>query len=420
MTHDVAYYRKIQGHYGATSAKDAEIRILKSEIARDFGNSLDCETAQVNGTSQTLMITKQQDQNVKAIVSRPDETFYLGDLVTWLGTSWIVDSIDADNRIVTRGKMRRCNGILRWRDESGTIHAYPAYIEDATKYSEGWEGRGMIRIGEFQIKAKIHMDKNSIKIMRDKRFLLDATSYIQDLEQDDLHPTAFAVSRRNAVTGTQNGHGYVELTMTECAYSELDNPDLMLADYYKPNEAYAIAVTNASDSLLVAVGAEYALTVTATLNDAPIAAENVTFVSSDTSIATVEADGTITGVNEGSVTITIKAGTAEVNLSVGIVETVPTFVIYLSPDDGSYEIPYGTSKDVGTLIYNEDDELPYELVSEIIGDAGLASVTKLSDKRVRITVAPDSKNIGKEFTLRVKEVGWDVTKDAVFKIVGWF
>lgn len=231
MKHDLAYYRMIQGHDDAMSAKDAEIRMIKSELDRDFSASLDCENVQVNGTSQDLLITKTVDPTIKSITSRPSDVFNLGDIVGWLGTDWIVDAIDADNRITTRGKMRRCNVVLKWLDEDRKTLSYPAYCEDATKYSEGITAGKLLQVPDFQIKVKLHLDGNTVKLNRGKRFLLDAGQYASDMAAAGDHPSAYIITRRNVLTGNHSGHGYVELTLVETAFSERDNAELMIADY---------------------------------------------------------------------------------------------------------------------------------------------------------------------------------------------
>lgn len=223
---------------GAASAKDAEIRLIKSELDRDFTNSLDCESVTINGTAATVLITKATDLTIKNVITRPDESIYLGDIVNWCDTDWIVHEIDADDRIHSRGKMRRCNVVMRWRDSDSITHAYPAFCEDATKYSEGITNNKQMQIPDFQIKVKLRLDKHSAKLNRDKRFLLDSVEFLPEIEASGSHPSAYIVTRRNVLTGSHDGHGYVELTLVECGYSEeRDNAELMIADYTTPTSS---------------------------------------------------------------------------------------------------------------------------------------------------------------------------------------
>lgn len=232
MIKNLDYYRTIQGAKGVYTAKEAEIRQIKGELARDFGNSLDCESVLINGTKSLLQVTKAADYTIKNISTKPDNYIYLGDVIHWCDTDWIVDTIDADTRIATRGKMRRCNVLLKWLDEKGSIRTASGFCEDAAKYSDGVSGEKVMRVPDFQIKVKIRLDEHSAKINRDKRFLLDTTEYLSYLESSGEHPSAFIVTRRNVLTGNHLSHGYTELTLTETAFSSNDNTELMIADYY--------------------------------------------------------------------------------------------------------------------------------------------------------------------------------------------
>ena len=416
MNHDLDYYRKIQGVNGSASAKESEIRLIKNELSRDFFNSIDCESVTVNGTNAYLLITRSTDETIKKVVSMPDESIYLGDVVSWLSTDWIIDSIDADNRINSRGKMRRCNVVLKWIDENGDIHSHPGFCEDATKYSEGVSGGKMIQIGEFQLKIKIHLDANSAKINRDKRFLIDASSYLPQLEVSGSHPSAYAVTRRNVLTGNHNGHGYVELTLVECAYSENDNSDLMLADYYSADDVYALTVTNVSDDLVVAKDATFTISASATLNGEALDQTSILFQTSDSSVATVSSLGVVTGVANGTCVITAKAGNARHVINLIVQDASETAEIKIFADDDV--IIYGQSKRIEFKAYVDGAETATTFSTSLSGDA--ASITDSGSGYVVITAADDSGNIGETFTLTVASEGLSASTTKTFTVRGWF
>lgn len=420
MKHDLAYYRMIQGHDDAMSAKDAEIRMIKSELDRDFSASLDCENVQVNNASQDLLITKNVDPTIKSITSRPSDVFHLGDIVNWLDTDWIVDAIDADNRITTRGKMRRCNVVLKWLDENGVIRAYSGFCEDATKYSEGVTHGKMVELPDFQIKAKLHLDENSVKLNRGKRFLIDAGNYLQQIEASGNHVSAFEITRRNVIIGNHAGHGYVELTMVECAYSEQDNAEMMIADYYDPSDVYTLTIDNAESNISLAVGATYALTCTATKNGDPLNQTSIQFKSSDEDVAAIDAEGVIAAHSLGLATIAASVGSIKRTVELEVVESAEDYIIHIEPDGGSFEIPLGTSKNVNCSIYNGNTPLPYLLDFEIAVNPELATLDRVDDNSIRLIASDSAADIGKSFVLRVTEVGWAISKDATFTIRGWW
>lgn len=419
MIKDLSYYRKIQGTNGASTAKEAEVRMIQNELLRDFENSLDCEDVTVNGTSEKLLITKATDPTIKNVVAKPTESFDLGDIVNWCATDWLIDAIDADTRICTRGKIRRCNIVLKWKDGE-TIRSYPAFCEDATKYSEGVTHGKVVELPDFQIKAKVHLDENSVKLNRGKRFLIDAGNYLQQIEAGGNHVSAFEVTRRNVITGNHAGHGCVELTMVECAYSEQDNAEMMVADYYDPADVYTLIIDNAESTLSLAVGATYALTYTATKNGEPLDQTSILYASSDTSVATISASGEIQALSTGSSLITISAGKAKKAVQISVSSANSSYEIKIEPEDGDYSIALGAEKTVMFSIWKDNVELPYTLDSEVYSGGNYASIISSTNNMAVLRSSANQNAIGNTIILRVQETGNHISKDAIFTIVGWF
>lgn len=418
MNHDLDYYRAIQGSNGMTTAKETEIRLIKGELLRDFENSLDCEDVKINGVDSKLLITKAADATIKNVVSKPDETVYLGDIVNWCSTDWIVDTIDADNRITNRGKMRRCNITLKWLDEGNVVRSYPGFCEDATKYSDGVAGGKMMQIGEFQIKVKVHLDEHSAKINRDKRFLLDVVQFLPQMESTGSHPSAYIVTRRNVLTGFHNGHGFVELTMAETAYSENDNPTLMLADYYSPDDVYAITISNADENLTVAKGANYTLSCSATKNGVALDQTSILFRSSNTAIATVSTTGKIKGIANGICIVTIKAGNARSDILVTIEDALTTATIKIFADDTT--VVYGQNKIVKFAAYQNGIEVNATFNTSLNCASTIASISDSGSNYVVISVPDNDALIGATITLTVSSVALSAFATQILTIVGWF
>lgn len=414
MKHDLDYYRKIQGVNDASTAKEAEIRLIQEEVLRDFENTLDCEDVKLNGVDAKLLITKATDLSIKNVASKPTESVDLGDIVTWSGANWIVDVIDADTRINSKGKIRRCNTTLRWRDEKGTAHSYPAFCEDATKYSEGVSGGKMMEVPDFQIKAKIRLDANSAKLNRNKRFLLDAELYLSQIEASGNHVSAFRVTRRNVITGNHAGHGYVELTMVECAYSDRDNPELMIADYYDAHDEYEVS-TNVN-TIVVAKGANFALTATAKKNGVALDQTSILFTSSDTSIATVSSTGVVRGVKNGTCLITVKAGTVKKEIATRV-ETSENKVVIHS-DQGALEVVYGQSIRLSADVFISGAKVSSTVTFSI--STTLASITDFGSDYVVITAANIQSNVGKEFVVSYHCAEHSISNFVTVAVRGWF
>lgn len=228
---DINYFMKIQRANDSSSKKETDIRKARFHLENDFNNTIDAEDVLINDNPQRLLITKTHDDYTKKIVSRPNETFHLGDIISWLDCDWIIYRKNADMRISTFGRMIQCNAKLRWLNHDKDIIEKVGYAEDATKYSEGIKENTKIRLSDFQLKIKIPLDEDTIRLKRDCRFLIDASEYFND--DGSLLPSAFICTRVNSITNIYDDKGCLELTLVEDQFSkERDNPTLMVADYY--------------------------------------------------------------------------------------------------------------------------------------------------------------------------------------------
>lgn len=420
MKHDLDYYRKIQGISGVTSYKEAEVRMIKSELAHDFHNSIDCECVAVNGASTTLLITKTADYAIKKVVTKPDESVHLGDIITWCDTDWIIDTIDADDRINTHAKMRRCNVVLRWLDENGATHAYSGFCEDATKYGEGVTSGKTMQVPDFQMKVKIHLDQQSAKINRDMRFLLDASQYLSLTERLGAHPSAFIVTRRNVLTGNYAGSGYAELTMKECAFSAQDNPTLMIADYYKPSDVYEVVVHNVVDNVAIKVGEELTLDISAMKNGSIVGSEKVSIASSQPSVAIVGQGSIITGISQGDTTITVKYENAQRIIPLTVMPAHSDSRIEIIGNSDDVKIPFGQQKiiEYEVLVDGQaaDEPVSVSVTPKIAG----ISLTALGNRSFSLSIPNDESMIGTCFAVELKCDDLSLTASKEVVIVGWF
>lgn len=236
MIHDIAYYKKIQNAYLSQSKKQTDLHVLSANVRSDFYQSLNWEAVTVDGTSQDVLITKGENEKVKKIKSKPGENLYLGDIIGWADTYWMMTQMDYDDQLHCAGKMTQCNTILKWQLDDLSIHSEYAVADDATKYGTGVTETQYIQTVEFTLKIRVPVNEYTLAIKQDRRFLLgfSGTNY---------QPHSFIVSRLNVQTGTMDlnsdntvpGHGYLEITMMEDQVrQDHDNLTLGVADYTAP------------------------------------------------------------------------------------------------------------------------------------------------------------------------------------------
>lgn len=207
---DIGYYRKIQNAHGAKSLRDAQIQQIKSDLNKDFDNTLDVYTVPINGIEQNLTILKTTNASRKKIKSKPNETFTIGDYIFWMNEYWIITEADVDDKLFTSGKMERCNYLLKWQNAKGDIIERHAIISSASKYNDGENAGAVIILGSDQLSVSIPLDNESLHIKRKTKFFID---------NNDEDPTVYELTGTNNVADSFSGKGVTSWIVKECAYS---------------------------------------------------------------------------------------------------------------------------------------------------------------------------------------------------------
>lgn len=412
----------IQLANGTNTFKEMKTREAREQVELSYDRNFDCENVQLNGSPSQLLITKMTDENIKKIKARPSGNFELGDNVEWQNAHWLVTSIDADDRINRKGRMTRCNILLRWLNSKGDIIERWGVGEDATKYDSGKQQNTYITTGLFQLKIKIHLDKETILLRRDKRFLIDADGYVPDLLQDGKHPNAFKLSRDDAVVNAYDDIGCYTLTLMLDQFSESrDNADLMIADYYLPK--YYLEFINVKTPLDVNINTPYQLEVEASKDGVTIPISEIQFSSSDESIATVSTTGLISGVSLGSCFITAKVGDNDQSLPINVVAGFPSSsynISIISPNDTSFILSGGTL-DLQVPIYNRGQLVTnQDFYVEVRPTTGWIVVESKTWNSVTLKATDRRDKIGSSIILKVYNPTLNIEDEKEFTIKGLY
>lgn len=229
-------------NYAGTQRHDRAVNVFKREVNTLAPGNPAYKPITIDGEDRYVIINSKDDYKIKEVVSMPGDYIPMGAYVTFRDQPWLVENTDIDDEIYSKAMMYLCDCALRWKDKSGVIHEYYGVAEDATKYSEGVDRTSYIKIGEFQLKIKVHVDEISTQIWRDMRFIVDAERYIPDLTAADpeRRPYVFRVTRRNIVTGTIRDDGYVEITLVQDQWVEGkdDYENVLAAQPWELKEPY--------------------------------------------------------------------------------------------------------------------------------------------------------------------------------------
>lgn len=197
---------------------------IKDRTQRKITSSLSYKNVKINGTDRKIAVIDEQAFDTKRIFSMPDEDLPHGSLVEWADSLWLITELNAHRKPYSEGKMRRCNYNLKWIDDNGNILSRWCIVEDGTKYLIGERAEDIITIGDARIAVTIGKDKDTSKLSRGKRFLID------DMDSTDV--LAFEITKPNKFFNVYNGRGVFRFIMGEVNLTDDDNKELRIADYY--------------------------------------------------------------------------------------------------------------------------------------------------------------------------------------------
>lgn len=217
--------------------RDRAIFETKRSISKRAVRSPSYKDVLVDGEPQKLVITSSTEKYHKKINALPDEKIYMGSIVEWNNSHFIITDTDVEDEVYQSGDMYRCNVYLKWQNEKGEIVGRYGFSEDISQFASG-EIEAKVMMGIEQIFViKFPCDEETIKLRRDKRFLMDIVT-------DE--PNAYILTGRNVISGNWTAGDITDkefdgrdkiltLTFSQTQLSEKDNCELMIADYVDPS-----------------------------------------------------------------------------------------------------------------------------------------------------------------------------------------
>lgn len=215
----------------------------QSAMLRRITSSLSYQHVTVDGQDRALAIVESTDFNIKKVFSMPGEDIPHGKTVEWSGSVWLITERNARCEFCAEGKMRRCNYVLKWIDDTGNVISRWCVVEDGTKYLIGERSENIMSVGDARIAVTIGKDRDTEKLRRGKRFLID------DMDSDEV--LAYRITKPNKLYNVYNGSGVFRFILTEENVTDNDNTELRIADYYswKPVQDRPVPDTRTDDNL---------------------------------------------------------------------------------------------------------------------------------------------------------------------------
>lgn len=216
-----------------TTPNERKSNKSKRKMLRYAPTNGTCFEVEINDDPRSVLINSTNTMNKKAICSMPDEQFFLGDLIVWKNTYWLITEIEVSDFTYFRGFMERCTDKLRWINEKGEEVERWCVADNMASNSEGITINKIINLPRMVLNAKVTLDDETRKIRRGKRFLMDI---------DEDNPNAYITTNRDIITDIYDedvSHGVCNFVLSQEQRNEdNDSKEKMIADYndFVPSE----------------------------------------------------------------------------------------------------------------------------------------------------------------------------------------
>lgn len=396
MTIDFDYYKRINGMYGVNKKRDAHINRIKHQIEQNFDDDILAFDVDIEGENRTILITYSSKEQVSKIISKPNETFNNGDIVTWDDRKYIVFDTDPDKRIYTKGQMRQCLGTIVWQDSDGEIHEAWFARKQELSANFGIDERSKILImPDERRQIIVQSNVNTQKIGKDKRFILDGRAW-KVITLDDI------------------ADGIINIVLQEDQINHAtDNVELRVANY--TDYRYTL-VNRIPLNLYCSVGDDVELRVDVLRNGAIDESLEVAYLL-DTSYSEF---GTLNGnvfspAQEGVVQIRAVSNGHELIFTIAI-ESIPS-VYYTSEIIGDDTLLLGEAGVYTVVYYNNDDVINDATEFTITQTpSDLVTIVNMTDNSIDINT--NSKSKTGTFTINALGMNTQVSTSKTIRVKG--
>ena len=194
--------------------------------SRHIPNSLAYKEVRINGFRTEIAVIDSTEMSVKKIYSMPGKTLEHGGLVQWENSIWLITEVDKHAEIYTKGKMTRCNYLLKWIDRSddNAIQKECWCVVTDTSALLGEEQKQMMTVGDARTTLTIPKNDDTRKFTRGMRFIID--------DPDTDKPLAYEITKPIRLHNVYDKKGVYKFLLHEVNTTDQDNLDLLIADYY--------------------------------------------------------------------------------------------------------------------------------------------------------------------------------------------
>jgi len=283
------------------TSKEREVNQIKYDILADFEDSPSFNTVLIKGVSQDVQIVDEnainKQPNKKCILSKPNETFSIGDMVTWNNNKWLIINIDEDKTIYTTGIIEKCSSSLTLNKNHILSQVPYITLTQSVLTNMGVEQTKYLSVQSDEVIIIVANNVTNRLIDENDIYQLGIKSY-QVLSIQDIY---------------QPGLLYIKLKVSE-------------AQQVVPT--YAISILNGSE---ISIDTTQTLQLNCEIKENNIILSptpTVSYSSSNTEIATISDTGLVNPVTTGSVVFTATYGSVSDTITVNISDVVVDNITY--------------------------------------------------------------------------------------------
>jgi len=365
--------------FGDSLGRTGTLTQIQNDILTDFEDSPSYELVTINNPLtpqkvQIVTITNSSKENYKKILSKPLETFAVGDIVVWGSLTFLITDIDEDTQVQTKGSIQLCNNTLSFYSTIDSIlYSIPCIITDKTNIN--LKDNKYISTIDCDIIAIVSYNMINNLISPNDIFKIGRWNYTV-LKPDDISKPGLIIIPMKFVEEEATTHVFAVniLNPTYYTYAYLNRG--MMMDL---NDGLAINVKS---------GEELQLNVKVLDNNVVISPTPViSYISSDTDIATVDNDGLVTMISVGSCVVTASAN--------GVSDTIKICVSESEQHNYSYSLVSTSVPDIDEIKLNQTKSYvatKYEngiaitqgFTMSVSGDSSAYTLTVLDDNNCTI------------------------------------
>ena len=328
------------------TSKERSISQIQNDIISDFYDSPSYQSVTISSVVRDVQIVDEsainKKPNKKRMLALPNETFNIGEVVVWNSENWLLTNLDSDIGVQTKGIIERCNNTLTFY-KNHNLYTTPCIIE------------------------------SSVQLYR---MSLDETKYISELSDNIVVriPNNITASLIEINDIFSIGKFNYKLTnMSDVVETGLLVLKLQIVLEQPITHTFTLDITNGTIAN-IQTGTTLQLNTNVYDNNKLISpTPSLTYTSSNTSVATVNSSGLVTGVTSGTATITVKLtsdNTIQDSISVNITAIPQNNYTYslLSTSIPDTEIVINQTKSYVVTKYNNGVAIAQTFTFSVVGD----------------------------------------------------